>query len=247
VVVLTHNQGVAGSCPAGPTDNQAVTATFFRWLFYSQRIRKEITPLINILTRSHERPEEFKKCVRSIRAQNYKKIHCIVSVHDDQTEIESRKTLEQFKLSHEIIRVNHNGVPYNWNLFCNDLKERVKQGWFFYLDSDDWLYNSHNLNGLSPYLKDPGVGVICQYYRGRKAKPANLIIRKDGTVDPESIIKGKIGGSAIFLHASQKNLADWQPKRAADYDFIKEVAAKIPLKFVPIPIVQAGNSGRHGS
>lgn len=154
--------------------------------------------------------------------------------------------LQQSGLSYEIRKVSNNGQPYNWNLYCNDLKENVKDGWFLYCDDDDWINNGHSLNALASTLTNPEVGVICQYYRGRKAKPANLVM-KNGFVDPESIIKGKIGGSAIVLHASQKNIAHWQGRQAGDFYFIKDVAEKIPLKFIPIPIVQAGNSGRHGS
>lgn len=201
-------------------------------------------PLINILTRSHNRPE-LKKCLASIRGQNYKNIHLIVSIDSDEDHA-TQSLLIASGLSYDIIAVKNTGIPYNWNLYCNELKARVKEGWFFYCDDDDWISRSHSINGIVPYLDNPDVGLICQYYRGRLAKPTGLKT-KNGFVDTESIIKGKIGGSAIILHASQKDLADWDGDRAADYRFIKAVAEKIPLKFVPIPVVQAGNSGRHGS
>lgn len=171
----------------------------------------------------------------------------IVSTHDDYTEAQSGATLEAAELSFEMIRVNNTGLPYNWNLYCNELKERVKEGWFFYLDDDDWISRAESLQAIAPHLDDPNVGVICQYYRGRLAKPVSLANRPDRTVDPASIVKGRIGGSAIFLHHSQKNIADWQGHKAADYTFIKSVSEKLPLKFIRIPVVQAGNGGRHGS
>lgn len=203
--------------------------------------------MINVLVRSHKRPIEFRKCIASVAAQNYKKIHVIVSTHDEETEQQSHKTLTASGLSFEMIRVKNNGEPYSWNLHCNDLKAQVKQGWFFYLDSDDWISKRISLNAIAQHLTNPNIGVICQYLRGRKAKPSTLVTRHDKTVDPESIIKGRIGGSAIFLHHTHKDLAMWDGNRAADYRFIKAISEKIPLKFVPIPVVQTGNSGRHGS
>lgn len=200
--------------------------------------------LINVLTRSHNR-RELAKCIASINLQKYKKLHLIVSV--DTEEDEAWALLKASGLSHEIIHTVNNGIPYNWNLYCNELKERVADGWFFYLDDDDWISRAESLQAIAAHLDDPNVGVICQYYRGRLAKPVRMATRPDRTVDPASIIIGKIGGSAIFLHHSQKNVADWQGHKAADYTFIKAVAEKLPLKFIPIPVVQAGNGGRHGS
>lgn len=74
----------------------------------------------------------------------------------------------------------------------------------------------------------------------------NLVLT-EGMIDPSSLKMGKIGGSCIFLHHKQKNIADWKPHRAADYTFIKEVSEKLPLKFVKIVIVQTGNNGLHGN
>ena len=34
LIHLSHNQGVAGSIPAGPTENQPFTELFLGWLFY---------------------------------------------------------------------------------------------------------------------------------------------------------------------------------------------------------------------
>lgn len=200
--------------------------------------------MINILIRTSNRHKEFSQCIKSIRAQTYKNVRLIISSdkHKEDYPFVSDVT-EGFDRT--IHFVDWNGQPYGWNLYCNTLKSHVKEGWFFYLDDDDWLSKSRSLMVISKHLKDPEVGVICQYYRKRMAKPSNLVLEQ-GYVKPESIIKGHIGGSAIFLHASQKEIADWQSKKAADFDFIKDVSSKIPLKFVAVPVVQTGNSGRHG-
>lgn len=199
--------------------------------------------MINILIRSHDRPEQFRRCIESIKSQTHKDVHLIVS--QDTKEADTIKTLLDSGLSFHLRGIEPTGIPYSWNLYCNILKEQVQDGWFFYLDSDDYLHDKFCLQRISEKLDNPYVGVMCQYKRGPRTKPNTLLIQK-GMINPASLKMGKIGGSCIFLHHKQKNIADWKSYRAADYTFIKEVSEKLPLKFVKIVVVQTGNNGLHG-
>lgn len=199
--------------------------------------------MINILIRSHAREQEFKACIDSVKAQIYQDIHLIVSVDDDQTEEHTVKTLSESGLSHEIVKVAPSKKPFYWNLYCNTLKSEVHDGWFFYLDSDDKLTGPRCLHDISKHLTDPDTAVICQFLRKGKRKPDFI---NPGLMTSEQVIRGKIGGSCIFLHHSQKEIAFWDGERAADYRFIKQVSEKIPMTFVPIPVVSAENNGRRG-
>lgn len=198
--------------------------------------------MINILIRSHARAT-FPRCIESIKAQTHKDLHLIVSVDDAKDT--AADVLKSSGLSHEIIQTENTG-PFSWNLYCNELKERVQAGWFFYLDDDDYLYNRFCLSQISEKLDNPEVGIFCQYKRDTRIKPRELLFI-EGMIAPASFIVGKIGGSCLFLHHTQKNLADWKAHRAADYTFIKEVSEKLPLKFVKIVVVQTGNNGLHGN
>jgi glycosyltransferase involved in cell wall biosynthesis len=199
--------------------------------------------MINILIRTSNRPEEFKRCIDSIVNQTFKDVHLIVSEDVDESLTRTLETLIDSKLSYEIIKLQSSGVPFQWNFYCNNLKDRVHTGWFFYLDDDDFLVDNHCLKQITTHLTYPYQAVICQFMRGTKAKPD---YRQAFGMKPEHIIRGRIGGSCIFLHHSQKNVANWDGQKAADYRFIRDVAKKIPMVFVPIPVVQAGNNGRHG-
>lgn len=195
--------------------------------------------MINILIRTSNRPKEFKKCINSIKAQTYKDVRAVVCTDDNK----SLLYIDEYKhdFIHNVFTLTSTGIPYNWNLYCNDLKERVTEGWFFYLDDDDYIINKFALSQIAPHLSEE-YGTICQFNRGRRAKP----ILKPGNVNPSEIIKGRIGGSCIFLHHTHKNVADWDGDKAADYRFIRDVAQKLPLKFINIVVVQAGNNGLHG-
>jgi glycosyltransferase involved in cell wall biosynthesis len=196
--------------------------------------------LINILTRTANRPKEFKKCIASIKAQTYKDIRLIIATDSPDTStgyiLEGVKDVKHYKLLH----VHKTGTPFNWNLYCNELKSLVEDGWFFYLDDDDFLVNKRCLALIETYLTNPERGVICQFMRAKRAKPSLMSIKN------KEIIQGKIGGSCLFLHHSQKDIAHWDGNKAADFRWIKAVSEKIPLKFVPIVVVKAGNNGRHG-
>lgn len=196
--------------------------------------------MINILIRSQpSRLFELKKCIHSVASQIYKDVHLIVSVEDNDDKI--LDIIGRTGLSFEILQVTNTGVPYNWNLYCNYLKEEVKNGWFLYIDSDDYLIDKFCLSQIAPHLSEDHA-TICQYKRRSISKPK----LKPGPVKPEEIIQGRIGGSSIILHHSHKNVANWDNQKAADYRFIRDVAAKLPMVFVPIVVVKTGNRGRFG-
>lgn len=205
-------------------------------------------PLINILIRTSNRPEEFKQCIDSIRAQTYKNIRLIVCT-DKPEESMPYINANLYDFGATIFTVESTGIPFHWNFYCNNLKERVAEGWFFYLDDDDTIRDNDGLEKIAFFLgaseELQPMAIICQFQRGNKLKPFPRYTAH-GTLWLSEIVRGKIGGSCIFLHHSQKNVANWDGQRAADYRFIKAVAEKIPLEFVPVVVVKAGNNGRHG-
>ena len=112
-------------------------------------------PIINILTRTSKRPNYFKKCVESIRNQTYKNINHIISVDNDETEEYVKKYTNNY------IRVN-NFVgkippldpiykirrPAPYNLYLNDLKENINDGWIMFLDDDNFLLENNAIETL---------------------------------------------------------------------------------------------------
>lgn len=195
--------------------------------------------MINILIRTSNRPKEFARCIQSIRTQVYKDVQLIICTDSLLSLDYINENIGGFYS--DVFTVESIGIPYTWNLYCNELKERVTDGWFFYLDDDDYLLNKFALSQIASHLREDH-GTICQFNRGRRSKPR----LKVGDIKPEEIIQGRIGGSCIFLHHTHKDLANWDDQKAADYRFIRDVAQKLPLKFIDIVVVQAGNNGLHG-
>ncbi len=144
-------------------------------------------PLINILIRSH-RPHLLDACLKSI---DYDNANVIVHQTRDLA----------------------NGFDYN--LYCNDLKDRVESGWFFYLDDDDTVLPGA-LDKIAKCLKHEPV--ICQFLRGNKPKPANELM------DAGLVMRGKIGMPCIFMHARLRDRIDFDNTEYADYNYNKQVS-----------------------
>lgn len=129
---------------------------------------------------------------------------------------------------------------FPWNLYCNELKREVTDGWFFFMDDDDFLYSNDSLEHISRFLLNPDKGIICRFIRNGKAKPDIRMMQTS------TVMKGRIGGGCIFLHHSKKFIADWDGEKSADFRFIKAVEEKIKLDFVNVIVQEAGNSGLFG-
>lgn len=121
---------------------------------------------------------------------------------------------------------------YSYNLYCNELKAKVNEGYFFFLDDDDYII-PFAINAIRPYL-NPDKALIVQMLRNGRPKP------REGKIE-----KGKIGLPCMILHSKHKHLADVTAEETGDFDWIKAVTDKIGFDFVPIPLVDAGKRN-HG-
>lgn len=190
-------------------------------------------PLINILIRTSYRPEQFAKCLESIRAQKYHNYRIVVS-YDRATALEYVPNgIDVYPV------VPYEEYPYYYDLYCNTLKEKVTAGWFLFLDDDDTLTSPTILEQLFEHLTGPHEAIICQFLRNGVPKPAHNYIRKN------VIQEGKIGLPCLVLHSKHKKLSGLDGQKAGDYRYIKEVTSQVPTKFISLPLVSAGPRG-HG-
>lgn len=189
-------------------------------------------PVINILIRTGNRPDSFRKMWASIQEQTYKNIRPIIC-------FDNYLALDYLPHHTTLFKPKTKANPgrFYWNLYCNELKSTVEEGWFFYLDDDDYLHDYNAVARMVAHLPAPGEALICQFKRGETKKPVRWTGRP---------VRGKIGGSCIVLHHSQKDVGQWDDMQASDYRFIKQVLDKIPHRFAPTVLVQAGNNGLHG-
>lgn len=191
-------------------------------------------PLINILIRTSYRPEAFKRCWASIQAQTYTNYKVYVSFDnvDALDYIPDEVTA--------CLPVEKSKEPFGYNLYCNELKQLVTDGWFFFLDDDDVLVNPEALQTLASHIHTSHIGwaIILQMCRGSFKKPSDFDIING------NFTQGKIGMPCIVLHHSIKNYADFDCTESADYNYIKEMWRLVPCLFVPMVLVSSKRRGR---
>lgn len=178
-------------------------------------------PLINILIRTSNRPNSFKKLLDSIVAQDYPNIRLIISYdrHDALRYIP--KGLETVFVTAD------KTLPFYYDTYINTLKDMVMDGYLWAVDDDEVLMP----NVISKFPLT-GNGFILQLQR------QNLIAPKD--------LNFKIGAAGMpcmILHHSLKNIANVSGHGKGDSYWLREVLSKVDLPFVPIIGVYSSGRG----
>lgn len=124
----------------------------------------------------------------------------------------------------------HNGQKtpgYEYNGYCNILKAQVKEGFFFFLDSDDFII-SGSVKKILPRLDENKANIV-QMLRKRNPIPRGPAIKQ-----------GRIGMPCLILHSKFSGIADITEDNYGDYNWIRKVTELIPWHFIRIPLVNAG-------
>lgn len=183
-------------------------------------------PLINVLIRTSNRPQLFIRCLASIQNQTYRNIRIIVGYDNDQA-------VNYVPSFIETIPVHANkGIPFYYDLYCNQLKKYVDEGWFMFLDDDDFLHSPTVLQDISAHMNGEHEAIICQFLRKGTPKPATSRIER------RQIIEGKIGLPCLLLHSKHKGLSGLDGYAGGDYRYILSVAQMVKTLFVPMVVVE---------
>jgi hypothetical protein len=206
-------------------------------------IDKKMSPLINILIRTH-RPELLPRCIQSVIDSGYD--NWLIWLHADNWDsfqASLKLTLskdEEGNYNSKCCTLGYNPTDpeeYHYNLYCNKLMAMPEDGFFLFLDDDDTLIPGA-LSKIAPHL-EPDRPVICQMLRNGRPKPADIYM------DKHAVIKGRIGMPCMIIHSKHKNLYTFKATEDTDYEWIKTVSETLDCKFVKIPVVDAGKRS-HG-
>lgn len=185
-----------------------------------------MNPLINVLIRTSARPTLFARCLESIQKQTHKNIRIIVGYDNDQA-------LNYIPSFIETIPVHANkAIPFYYDLYCNQLKKYADQGWFMFLDDDDFFHSPTVLEEISKYMNGEHEAIICQFLRKCRPKPATQLIEKG------EIIEGKIGLPCLILHSKHRLLSGLDGYKSGDFRYIKCVSERVKTLFVPMVVVE---------
>ncbi|MBX2826558.1 MAG: glycosyltransferase family 2 protein [Flavobacteriaceae bacterium] len=212
---------------------------------------KDQNPVINILTRTSNRPNGFRICRASIENQTYENIRHIVS-YDDDNDLEYVKEfpdIDTVKV-HPIAEAPNDGserskfqfAPYN--LYCNTLMDEVKEGWILFLDDDDRLIDEHAIANIVAHINQVKTNTILvwqmRYPDGKLLPPADHL-------DREFIKMNHIGAPCFTFHSKYKSAAQWDCWKAGDFFFLKKLFEKIKKKkWIKQAFIQLNNTGNFG-
>lgn len=202
--------------------------------------------LINILTRTSNRPKGFKRCYESIQNQTHKNIRHLVS-YDDKKDLAYLNGLDidlfdVRYLKNTPITPPKGRKPFVYNLYINHLLEQVEEGWVLILDDDDYLINNQAISNLINYINSEDALLIFQMERPKRPSLPEHTHFRNKTIAPSHI-----GSPCILFNSKYKDKAKFLPYKAGDFDFIKKLFDIIPIKiWIEKPFVKLGNHGGFG-
>lgn len=208
-------------------------------------------PLINILTRTSNRPKGFDRNFQCVKTQTYENIRHIVS-YDNDNDLEYLNLyngIDLVKIDRQSLidddkYVNPNTGKYSpHNMYFNEMIKHVKEGWVIYLDDDDFFTKVNVIEGIVEEINknDDDTLIFWQFKLGD-----NLVLpNKLDESNPPRI--GGIGGSCMTFNIKYKHLSEWDSWKCGDYRVIKKLYEGIPKKvfikkrYVYAPIPGSGN------
>jgi len=194
-------------------------------------------PIINIITRTANRPKAFDRNVRSVNTQTYDNVnHVVVVDSDDTLSYTEQYNLPTVQVILSEVTKNDTTKHYNpmtgrytpVNLYFNHVSHMLKNGWVLYIDDDNYL--------SSPDILQKLVNII------NKCDNDTLIFfqmrRENGYTIPEDAVMrtgrmpeiGTIGGCCFTYHTKYKDSASWDTWKCADYRFMSQLHGIIPNK-----------------
>lgn len=182
--------------------------------------------MISILIRTSGRPNAFARCLQSIREQTYKDYRIIVACDNGDYVPEGI----------EMLRPQSKGPGFFWNLYCNELKSMVTDGWYFFLDDDDVLIDPLALERISRYLVGEK-NIICQFSRFDKVRPSGIHFSN------RIVARGEIGMPCFFIHHTNRDLINFDNRPAADFRYIAHLTKIVNFKWVPEIVVRVFKQG----
>lgn len=208
-------------------------------------------PLINILTRTSNRPNGFKINLDSIHSQNYGNFRHLVVVDNDDSEqyVKHYKKIYNF----DYIRVNESdynnvqeienpntGKRFIWNRYFNTLLDEVESGYIMYLDDDDRLANNNVLSKISTFLNEDTVTYWQMIFENGWVCPPKELLGKEPRL-------ARIGSPCFCYHFKFKNIK-WDGWKCGDFRLIKQIDEIVNKRnHIDKILVKLGNNGGGGN
>lgn len=197
---------------------------------------KIVKPIINILCRTY-RPEYFKVCLESIKAQTYHNYALIVGSDTDCPYYPLAEKLFKNYQKPDYIPEGHYYAPYN--LYLNQLQKSCVTGWVLALDEDDAFRNEYSLQKIVDNIDNEDQLLIWKVQILPNWEVPSYSFGK-------AITATDISGIG-FLYHTKYNPVDWGCLSQGDYKVAKQLEAKgLKIKWIN-KVLTRTQKGPHGN
>ncbi len=200
-------------------------------------------PHLNILIRTSGRPNYFKRLMQNIQMQSFKNIKLIISVDS----VDSLKYVKQFSLNNSLIVCvpkleRTQKLTFPWNLYLNDLMDKVTEGWILFMDDDDQYAHQMIFKIIADSLPDEDSMLVwkMRFPDGRLVPDATHF----GTTP---FVRKQIGMPCFAFHSKHKNKVRFDGHRAGDLRFANNLLDLLKVEWLTITGVQLDNFGNAGN
>lgn len=167
-----------------------------------------MSPLINILIRTSNRPVSFKRLLGTIKSQTCNNYKLVISVDND-------KTVEYVKENGFIdyLYMNRNNESMKTaDLYFNYLIASVEQGFVWGVDDDDFLPNNTVIDTINKNIKADMINIFRM-----------KCIKKGVLPEDHTVRRGHIGTPCYVIPVEMAKKVKWKAPYASDFTYIKEL------------------------
>lgn len=191
-------------------------------------------PIINVITRTSNRPNGFDRNYKSIKNQTYKNINHIV-IYDNLTDYEnyvSKYTnITTFGVDREKLIKNYTGPTFTSNLFWpsyhnlyfNPVLKTITDGWIIFLDDDDHFFDKNSVKKIVDNLQNEDT-----LYIWRMLSNGNMVIPREIGFRMKKLQLGNIGSNCFTFHSKWASKYQWDGFKCGDFRFVESLSKTIP-------------------
>jgi hypothetical protein len=183
---------------------------------------------INILLRTHLRPDKFEKSITSILNQTYTNYHIYISYDDENCLEYLKKYLNYTNITIICVTKKSDDIGF-FDLYNNDLLKFVKNDYILFLDDDKYFINNKCFQ-------------IINYYCDKNNILVWKLLQADKLIYPTDLTNiqfGEIDTCSFCFHNMHKDGIFWDSNYGSDYYFFTDLKnqKKINIKFIDYTLV----------